>query len=121
MDDSESSEVGAWRRGLEGDAGAFGEIFDLHKDRVFRHAFRNILVPVLTVVSYSFAYLITGAVLTEAVFSWPGIGTYAVNAARALDFPAVIGVTIVGGVMFLVTNLLTDIAYVLANPRMRLN
>lgn len=87
---------------------------------VFRHAFRNILVPVLTVVSYSFAYLITGAVLTEAVFSWPGIGTYAVNAARALDFPAVIGVTIIGGVMFLVTNLLTDIAYVLANPRMRL-
>jgi peptide/nickel transport system permease protein len=88
---------------------------------VFRHAFRNILVPVLTVISYSFAYLITGAVLTEAVFAWPGIGTYAVNAARALDFPAVIGVTIVGGVMFLVTNLLTDIAYVLANPRMRLN
>ncbi len=87
---------------------------------VFRHAFRNILVPVLTVISYSFAYLITGAVLTEAVFTWPGIGTYAVNAARALDFPAVIGVTIVGGVMFLVTNLLTDIAYVLANPRMRL-
>lgn len=87
---------------------------------VFRHAFRNILVPVLTVISYSFAYLITGAVLTEAVFAWPGIGTYAVNAARALDFPAVIGVTIVGGVMFLVTNLLTDIAYVLANPRMRL-
>jgi peptide/nickel transport system permease protein len=87
---------------------------------VLRHAFRNILVPVLTVISYSFAYLITGAVLTEAVFAWPGVGTYAVKAARSLDFPAIIGVTIVGGVMFLVTNLLTDIAYVLANPRVRL-
>ena len=88
---------------------------------VLRHAFRNILVPVLTVISYSFAYLITGAVLTEAVFAWPGVGSYAVTAARSLDFPAIIGVTIVGGVMFLVTNLLTDIAYVLANPRVRLN
>lgn len=88
---------------------------------VLRHAFRNILVPVLTVISYSFAYLITGAVLTEAVFAWPGMGSYAVTAARSLDFPAIIGVTIVGGVMFLVTNLLTDIAYVLANPLVRLN
>lgn len=88
---------------------------------VMRHAFRNILVPVLTVISYSFAYLITGAVLTETVFAWPGIGSYAVNAARSLDFPAIIGVTIIGGIMFLVTNLLTDIAYVLANPRVRLN
>src|SRR5690606_13013316 len=77
---------------------------------VLRHAFRNILVPVLTVISYSFAYLVTGAVLTEAVFAWPGVGSYAVTAARSLDFPAIIGVTIVGGVMFLVTNLLTDIA-----------
>ncbi|CAM5351493.1 peptide/nickel transport system permease protein [Aquamicrobium terrae] len=88
---------------------------------VLHHAFRNILVPVLTVISYSFAYLITGAVLTETVFAWPGMGSYAVTAARSLDFPAIIGVTIVGGVMFLITNLLTDIAYVLANPRVRLN
>jgi peptide/nickel transport system permease protein len=88
---------------------------------VLRHAFRNILVPVLTVISYSFAYLMTGAVLTEAVFGWPGVGSYAVTAARSLDFPAIIGVTIVGGVVFLITNLLTDIAYVLANPRVRRN
>lgn len=87
---------------------------------VFRHALRNILVPVLTVISYSFAYLITGAVLTETIFAWPGMGSYAVEAARSLDFPAIIGVTIVGGVMFLVTNFLTDVAYVLANPRVRL-
>ncbi|RFC68912.1 MULTISPECIES: ABC transporter permease [Mesorhizobium] len=87
---------------------------------VIRHALRNTLVPTLTVIGYSFAYLLTGAVLTETIFSWPGMGSYAVDAARGLDFPAIIGVTIVGGVIFLLTNLATDIAYVVANPRVRL-
>lgn len=87
---------------------------------VIRHALRNTLVPTLTVIGYSFAYLLTGAVLTETIFSWPGMGSYAVDAARGLDFPAIIGVTIVGGVVFLLTNLITDVAYVIANPRVRL-
>ncbi|RRH76127.1 ABC transporter permease [Falsigemmobacter faecalis] len=86
---------------------------------VLRHALRNTLVPTLTVIGYSFAYLLTGAVLTETIFSWPGMGSYAVSAARGLDYPAIIGVTIVGGVIFLITNLVTDIAYVIANPRVR--
>jgi ABC-type dipeptide/oligopeptide/nickel transport system permease component len=84
------------------------------------HALRNAMIPTLTIIGFSFAYLITGAVLTEAVFSWPGIGTYAVDAARALDFPAIIGVTIVGGAAFLLTNLVTDIGYALADPRVKL-
>jgi peptide/nickel transport system permease protein len=84
------------------------------------HALRNAMIPTLTIIGFSFAYLITGAVLTEAVFSWPGIGTYAVDAARALDFPAIIGVTIVGGAAFLITNLVTDIGYALADPRVKL-
>jgi peptide/nickel transport system permease protein len=88
---------------------------------LLHHALRNTLVPTLTVIGHSFAYLITGAVLTETIFAWPGMGSYAVDAARSLDYPAIIGVTIVGGVTFLVTNLLTDIAYVLANPRIRLS
>ena len=88
---------------------------------VVRHALLNTLVPTLTVIGYSFAYLLTGAVLTETIFSWPGMGSYAVEAARALDFPAIIGVTIVGGVIFLLTNLVTDIAYVIVNPRVRLD
>jgi peptide/nickel transport system permease protein len=87
---------------------------------VVRHALRNTLVPTLTVIGYSFAYLLTGAILTETIFSWPGMGSYAVDAARGLDFPAIIGVTIVGGVVFLLTNLITDVAYVVANPRVRL-
>lgn len=87
---------------------------------LFNHALRNALVPTLTIIGFSFAYLITGAVLTEAVFSWPGIGSYAVDAARSLDYPAIMGVTIVGGAAFLLTNLATDIAYVLVDPRVKL-
>ncbi|WP_137389449.1 ABC transporter permease [Rhodoligotrophos defluvii] len=88
---------------------------------LFHHALRNTLLPTLTVIGHSFAYLLTGAVLTETVFSWPGIGSYAVSAARSLDYPAIIGVTIVGGLAFLITNLVTDIAYAAANPKIRLS
>ncbi|PZO76179.1 MAG: peptide ABC transporter permease [Mesorhizobium amorphae] len=87
---------------------------------MLQHALRNALIPTLTILGYSFAYLITGAVLTETVFSWPGIGSYAVSSARALDFPAIIGVTLVGSLAFLLANLLTDLSYALANPRVRL-
>jgi len=84
---------------------------------LFHHALRNALIPTLTIIGFSFAYLITGAVLTETIFSWPGIGSYAVDAARNLDYPAIMGVTIVGGLAFLITNLLTDVAYAFADPR----
>jgi len=88
---------------------------------VNQHALRNALLPTITIVAFAFAFLITGAVLTETVFSWPGVGGYAVDASRKLDFPAIIGVTILGGVAFLVTNLISDIAYAFADPRIRLS
>jgi peptide/nickel transport system permease protein len=88
---------------------------------LLQHALRNAMIPALTIIGFSFAYLITGAVLTETVFSWPGIGSYAVNSARSLDYPAIIGVTLIGAVAFLLANLLTDIAYAMANPRIRLS
>jgi peptide/nickel transport system permease protein len=87
---------------------------------LIHHALRNALIPALTIIGHSFAYLITGAVLTETIFSWPGIGSYAVDSARALDHPAIIGVTLVGASAFLFANLVTDIAYSVANPRIRL-
>ena len=87
---------------------------------LMHHALRNALIPALTILGFTFAYLITGAVLTETIFSWPGIGSYAVSAARSLDYPAIIGVTLVGAMAFLVANLLTDIAYAFANPRVKL-
>lgn len=88
---------------------------------LLNHALRNALVPTLTIIGFTFAYLITGAVLTETIFAWPGIGSYAVDAARNLDYPAIIGVTIVGGTAFLLSNLVTDIAYAFADPRIRLS
>jgi ABC-type dipeptide/oligopeptide/nickel transport system permease component len=84
------------------------------------HALRNALLPTLTVIGFTFAYLITGAVLVETIFAWPGIGSYAVDSVRVLDFPAIIGVTIVGGLGFLLANLATDISYILADPKIRL-
>lgn len=87
---------------------------------LLRHALPNAMIPTLTIIGYSFAYLITGAVLTESVFSWPGIGSYAVDSARSLDFPAIIGVSLIGASAFLLANLLTDIAYAFANPRIKL-
>jgi peptide/nickel transport system permease protein len=88
---------------------------------LMHHALRNALIPTLTIVGFSFAYLITGAVLTETIFAWPGIGSYAVDSARSLDYPAIIGVTLVGATAFLLANLVTDVAYAIANPRIQLS
>lgn len=88
---------------------------------LIHHVLRNALIPVLTVLGFTFAYLITGAVLTESIFSWPGIGSYTVRAAASLDYPAIGGVTIVGSVAFLIANLITDIAYAWANPRIKVH
>lgn len=88
---------------------------------ILGHALRNALIPTLTIIGISFAILITGAVLTESIFAWPGIGSYAVESSRALDFPAIMGVSILGGVIFLLTNLVTDMTYVLVDPRIRLS
>ena len=88
---------------------------------LLKHALRNALLPALTIIGFSVAYLITGAVLVEQIFSWPGIGSYAVTAAESLDFPAIMGVTIVGGAAFLIASLVTDLAYAFADPQIRLS
>jgi ABC-type dipeptide/oligopeptide/nickel transport system permease component len=85
-----------------------------------RHALRNAILPTLTIVGLSFAILITGAVLVETIFTWPGVGSYAVEASRSLDFPAIMGVAILGGFIFLLANLVTDVLYAFVDPRIRL-
>ena len=112
---SASADCAAAMNGTPSRARGAGELRVL-----LNHALRNALVPTLTILGFTFAYLITGAVLTEAIFAWTGIGSYAVDAARSLDYPAIMGVTIVGGAAFL-TNLATDIAYAFADPRIRLS
>jgi peptide/nickel transport system permease protein len=83
------------------------------------HALRNAMIPVVTVTGLNFASFLSGAVLTETVFSWPGIGRYAVTAAVRLDYPAILGVTMITAVVYLTVNFLVDILYGLLDPRIR--
>lgn len=81
------------------------------------HALRNALIPVITTFGLQFGYLLGGAVLVEAVFQWPGMGRYAVLSITSVDFPVVMGVTVVASIVFVLVNLLVDVMYVLADPR----
>ena len=86
---------------------------------VWVHAMRNVLVPLITVIALSYAYLLEGSVLTETIFAWPGLGSYITDALFAADMPAVLGGTIVVGVVFVTLNMLSDILYRLVDPRAR--
>ena len=86
---------------------------------VVGHALRNALIPTVTVFGLTFASLLAGAVLTETIFSWPGIGGFAVTAALKLDYPALLGVTLVVAVVYVLVNLLVDIVYGILDPRIR--
>ena len=87
---------------------------------VVRHALRNALAPVLTVQALQFASLLGGALITEIIFAWPGIGRLAVQALQNRDFPLVQAVVLLAASVFVVVNLLVDIAYAALNPRVRL-
>lgn len=86
---------------------------------IWRHALRNALVPLITVVALSFAGLLEGSVLTETVFSWPGLGLYITHSLQNADMNAVLGGTIVVGTVFIGLNLLSDLLYRLLDPRTR--
>ena len=84
---------------------------------VLKHGLRNAALPILTVSANVLGSLLTGAVLTETIFSWPGIGSYATSSAIGLDFPAVMGVTLVAGLTYALLNLLVDLLYAVFDPR----
>lgn len=86
---------------------------------VWRHALRNAAVPLITVIALSYAGLLEGSVLTETVFSWPGLGLYITNSLQNADMNAVLGGTIVIGSVFIAINLLSDFLYRLLDPRTR--
>jgi peptide/nickel transport system permease protein len=85
----------------------------------YRHALRNALIPVVTVIGLQFGNLLSGAVITETIFAWPGIGSLAVDAIRARDFPVVQGVVLVFAVTYALVNLMVDVIYVYLDPRLR--
>jgi peptide/nickel transport system permease protein len=87
---------------------------------VVRHAVRNAFIPVLTVMGLNFGNLLAGAVVTETVFSWPGLGQYAFEAASSLDFAAIMGVGMLIALAYLVMSLLVDVSYAVIDPRIRI-
>ena len=86
---------------------------------VVRHGLRNALIPTVTIIGLTFGSLLSGAVLTETIFSWPGLGRYATASAISLDFPAVLGVTLLAAIVYPVANLAVDIAYYWLDPRIQ--
>jgi ABC-type dipeptide/oligopeptide/nickel transport system permease component len=86
---------------------------------VYRHALRNALIPVLTVIGLQFGSLLSGAIVTETIFSWPGIGRLTLSAISNRDYALVQGCILAVGLTYVAINLLTDVAYTIANPRMR--
>ena len=84
---------------------------------VIRHALRAALIPIITVVGLDFGSYLTGSILTETIFSWPGIGRYVVNAISRRDLPAIQGAVLFLSGVFVLVNLVTDLAYAKADPR----
>jgi peptide/nickel transport system permease protein len=89
------------------------------KNVIWKHAFRNALIPVVTFTSAFFTMMLTGSVITEMVFAWPGIGRMAYQAVSNRDFPLIQGIVIIFIVLFILMNLLIDILYVYLDPRIR--
>src|SRR6266567_4702787 len=86
---------------------------------VLRHALRNALIPTVTVLGLAFGSLLSGAVMTETIFAWPGLGRYPYEAAVSNDFPSIMGVTFVIALMYIVVNLAVDLTYALLDPQIR--
>ena len=86
---------------------------------VFRHALKNAMIPIVTVIGNMFALLLTGAVLTETVFSWPGLGRAMVDAISQRDFPVILGAVTLFALTFVIVNFIVDALYAAIDPRIR--
>ena len=85
----------------------------------YAHAFRNALIPVVTVVALDFASIISGAVITETIFAWPGVGRLFIDSMNGRDYPVLMALLMVGSFALILSNLLADLAYSLIDPRIR--
>ena len=86
---------------------------------LFRHAFRNALIPLVTVIALAVPSLFGGAIFTEHIFAWPGMGQLLVSAVGAFDWPVAMGVVIITAALTIFANFLADVAYVYVDPRIR--
>jgi peptide/nickel transport system permease protein len=86
---------------------------------VLRHAFRNALIPVITIIGLALPEMVGGAVITETVFTWPGMGSLLIDAVNGRDYPLLMGISLCVAIAVLLANLITDITYAFADPRIR--
>jgi len=86
---------------------------------VLRHALKNALLPVVTVIGLQVGTLLSGAILTETIFGWPGIGRWVFDSIQLRDYPVVQGVTLVIALIFVLVNLIVDLSYAFIDPRIR--
>jgi peptide/nickel transport system permease protein len=85
-----------------------------------RHIVSNALIPIVTLLGGSIGFLLSGAVIIEQVFSWPGLGRLTIDAVSQRDYPLIMGTVVVSGIIYILGLLFTDVAYSLADPRIRL-
>jgi ABC-type dipeptide/oligopeptide/nickel transport system permease component len=88
---------------------------------LFRHAFRNALIPIITILGLQFGTLLAGTIVTETIFSWPGIGRLTVQAISSRDYPLLQGCILVIALSYVLVNLFTDFLYAFIDPRVRLS
>lgn len=89
------------------------------KEILFKHVYKNVLLPIVTKSGMALPMLITGAMITETVFGWPGVGPYFVNAVRALDYPVIMAILLLSSSLVIIGNLISDILYCLIDPRIK--
>nr|MBA2453786.1 ABC transporter permease [Chloroflexia bacterium] len=86
---------------------------------IFKHAWRNALIPILTLLGYIFVILVEGSVVVENIFSWPGMGQLAVTSLTQRDYPVMMGIVLLSATLILLGTLLSDILYAIVDPRVR--
>lgn len=95
--------------------------FGASRRQIFsRHVSRNVMLPIITQLGLALPILVTGAIVTESIFGWPGVGPYFLTATRSLDYPVILAVLLLSAVLVIVGNLLADVLYVVADPRIRI-
>lgn len=96
------------------------QAFHATKGQIFRrHISRNVLIPVVTQIGLALPMLVTGAIITETIFGWPGVGPYLTSATRSLDYPVIMAIMLLSATLVIVGNLLSDILYSVVDPRIR--
>ena len=94
--------------------------FHATKWQIFsRHISRNVLIPIVTQIGLALPMLVTGAIITETIYGWPGVGPYLMSATKSLDYPVIMAIMLLSATLVILGNLLADVLYSIVDPRIR--